>query len=130
MAPSGPQQPPFGAPTGPRVGRRGADDLDDPSGPHPQPILPLTTDSRNSSATPWPLASPDDLREQSRDLSHDVSRSRLASLPGGARGPARAGAGWRTTKAARGSATAGPRRSRSSAPWWPWPSWRAPCGSS
>ncbi|WP_345150151.1 serine/threonine-protein kinase [Nonomuraea rubra] len=83
VAPSGPQQPPFGAPTGPRVGRRGADDLDDPSGPHPQPILPLTTDSRNSSATPWPLASPDDLREQSRDLSHDVSRSRLASLPGG-----------------------------------------------
>ncbi|MFB4264966.1 protein kinase [Nonomuraea sp. GTA35] len=83
-APSGPQQPPFGAPPGPRRGRRDADDLDGPSGPHPQPILPLTTDSRTSSAaTPWPLASPDDLREQSRDLSHDISRSRLATLPGG-----------------------------------------------
>ncbi|GAA2204315.1 hypothetical protein GCM10009850_002960 [Nonomuraea monospora] len=82
-APSGPQ-PPFGAPPGQRMGR-GLDDLDDPSGPHPQPILPLTTDSRTSSAaTPWPLASPDDLREQSRDLSHDISRSRLASLPAGA----------------------------------------------
>ncbi|TYB68583.1 protein kinase [Nonomuraea sp. PA05] len=82
-APSGPQ-PPFGAPPGRRTGR-GLDDLDDPSGPHPQPILPLTTDSRNSSAaTPWPLASADDLREQSRDLSHDISRSRLASLPASA----------------------------------------------
>ncbi|UBU10631.1 serine/threonine-protein kinase [Nonomuraea gerenzanensis] len=76
-------RPPFGAPPGPRLGRD-LDDLDDPSGPHPQPILPLTTDSRTSSAaTPWPLASPDDLREQSRDLSHDISRSRLATLPGG-----------------------------------------------
>nr|WP_277349926.1 serine/threonine-protein kinase [Nonomuraea sp. FMUSA5-5] len=82
--PSGPQ-PPFGAPPAPRVGRGLDDDLDDPTGPRPQPILPLTTDSRTSSAaTPWPLASPDDLREQSRDLSHDVSRSRLAALPGGA----------------------------------------------
>ncbi|MFC6372133.1 serine/threonine-protein kinase [Nonomuraea thailandensis] len=83
-SPSGPRQPPFGAPPDPRMGRRDVDDLDDPSGPHPQPILPLTTDSRTSSgATPWPLASADDLREQSRDLSHDLSRSRLATLPGG-----------------------------------------------
>ncbi|WP_237111211.1 hypothetical protein, partial [Nonomuraea sp. MG754425] len=59
------------------------DDLDGPGGPRPQPILPLTTDSRTSSAaTPWPLASPDDLREQSRDLSHDIGRSRLTALPG------------------------------------------------
>ncbi|MFB4281725.1 protein kinase [Nonomuraea sp. MTCD27] len=79
--PSGPQQP-FGAPPGPRVGRDADDDLDLASGPHPQPILPLTTDSRTSSgATPWPLASADDLREQSRDLSRDIGRNRLATLP-------------------------------------------------
>ncbi|MFC5829173.1 serine/threonine-protein kinase [Nonomuraea insulae] len=80
-SPSGPGTP-FSPPPGPRP-RRDLDDLDLPSGPHPQPILPLTTDSRTSSAaTPWPLASPDDLREQSRDLSHDIGRSRLAALPG------------------------------------------------
>ncbi|MFG1706859.1 protein kinase [Nonomuraea sp. M3C6] len=80
--PSGPQaQPPFGAPAPPH--RFDPDDLDAPSGPRPQPILPLTTDSRTSSAgTPWPLASADDLRDQSRDLSsHDIGHSRLASLP-------------------------------------------------
>ncbi|MEO3885773.1 protein kinase [Nonomuraea sp. B5E05] len=59
-----------------------ADGLDAPSGPRPRPILPLTSDSRTSGATPWPLASPADLREQSRGLSHDIGRSRLATLPG------------------------------------------------
>ncbi|KAB8192287.1 protein kinase [Nonomuraea phyllanthi] len=63
-----------------RARRIGAD-LDDDSGPRPQPILPLTTDSRTSSgATPWPPASSDDLREQSRD----IGRSRLATLPSAA----------------------------------------------
>ncbi|WP_443159990.1 protein kinase domain-containing protein [Nonomuraea sp. 10N515B] len=81
------QQAPPAFSTGPHrmAGRNRDDDLDGPSGPHPQPILPLTTDSRsstNSGATPWPLASPDDLREQSRDLSHDIGNSRLAALPG------------------------------------------------
>ncbi|WP_220446782.1 serine/threonine-protein kinase [Nonomuraea deserti] len=59
-----------------------ADGLDAPSGPRPRPILPLTSDSRTSGATPWPLASPADLREQSRDLTHDLGRSRLAAPPG------------------------------------------------
>ncbi|WP_235854819.1 serine/threonine protein kinase [Nonomuraea aridisoli] len=81
---SGPQ-PPLGAPTGRDLG----DDLDG-SGPRPQPILPLTSDSRTSGATPWPLATPDALREQSRDLSRDsgnprdsqeTTGSRLTSLP-------------------------------------------------
>ncbi|MGW4791849.1 protein kinase domain-containing protein [Nonomuraea sp. NPDC004297] len=89
-SPPTPEQP-FGTPPGPRAGRGRYDelndglddDLDGPGGPRPQPILPLTTDSRTSSAaTPWPLASPDDLREQSRDLSHDIGRSRLTALPG------------------------------------------------
>ncbi|MGN9844729.1 protein kinase domain-containing protein [Nonomuraea sp. H19] len=83
-----PQQGGFTAfPSGPHRMNSIDDDLDNPSGPRPQPILPLTTDSRTSSgATPWPLASADDLREQSRDLSHDVGHSRLATLPsGGAR---------------------------------------------
>ncbi|WP_170223489.1 serine/threonine-protein kinase [Nonomuraea turkmeniaca] len=82
---TGPQVP-QGFSTGPhRMARRDLDDdLDSPSGPRPQPILPLTSDSRSSTtsgATPWPLASADDLREQSRDLSHDISNSRLAVLP-------------------------------------------------
>ncbi|NRQ30550.1 protein kinase [Nonomuraea sp. NN258] len=75
--------PAFGGPSGPH--RILADDLDDDlDGPAaPQPILPLTTDSRASStSTPWPLASADDLRDQSRDLSHEISHSRLATLPG------------------------------------------------
>ncbi|MGP3929968.1 protein kinase domain-containing protein [Nonomuraea sp. KM88] len=59
-----------------------ADGMDASSGPRPRPILPLTSDSRTSGATPWPLASPADLHEQSRGLSHDVGRSRLATLPG------------------------------------------------
>jgi eukaryotic-like serine/threonine-protein kinase len=89
-SPSGPQvSPMFSAPSGPhRVpGRDLDDDLNGPSGPHPPPILPLTTGSRSSAGTasstsaPWPLASPDDLREQSRDLSHDIGNSRLATLP-------------------------------------------------
>ncbi|RVX43048.1 serine/threonine protein kinase [Nonomuraea polychroma] len=78
---TGPQTPP-GFSTGPR--RAFDDDLDGPSGPHPPPILPLTTDSRSSTtsgATPWPLASADDLREHSRNLSHETGNSRLASLP-------------------------------------------------
>ncbi|MFB9472862.1 protein kinase [Nonomuraea salmonea] len=74
---SGPQ-PPFGAPP---PGRGIDDDLDTGTGPRPQPILPLTTDSRTSAATPWPLATPDDLREQSRSLSRDVGRGSLTSLP-------------------------------------------------
>ncbi|MFC7583472.1 protein kinase [Nonomuraea antimicrobica] len=82
---SGPQ-PSFSAPSGPRIGRGPDDDLDGPRVPHPPPILPLTSDSRTSSrpggATPWPLASADDLREQSRGLSDDVGRGRLATLPG------------------------------------------------
>ncbi|MFI7614809.1 protein kinase [Nonomuraea terrae] len=81
---SGPQ-PPLGAPTA-----RDLDDDLDGSGPRPQPILPLTSDSRTSGATPWPLATPDALREQSRDLSRDsrnprdsqaTAGSRLTSLP-------------------------------------------------
>ncbi|WP_433431082.1 protein kinase domain-containing protein [Nonomuraea sp. CA-141351] len=73
---------PFGGPSGPH---RIARDLDDDSGPQPAPILPLTTDSRTSSAaTPWPLASADDLREQSRDLSRDISSNRLLTLPSAA----------------------------------------------
>ncbi|GAA3206583.1 hypothetical protein GCM10010486_91330 [Nonomuraea roseoviolacea subsp. carminata] len=59
----------------------------DPPGPNalsgprrgPQPILPLTTDSR---AAPWPLASEDHLREHSRDLSADVRRRRPSAPPG------------------------------------------------
>ncbi|MEO3869158.1 protein kinase [Nonomuraea sp. B12E4] len=87
--PSGPQrvdagQSPFGGPARPQ--RFEPDEDLDGSGPRPQPILPLTTDSRatTSGPTPWPLASADDLREQSRDLSHDIGRSRLATLPSAA----------------------------------------------
>ncbi|MEV1176168.1 hypothetical protein, partial [Nonomuraea sp. NPDC049784] len=73
---------PFGGPSGPH---RIARDLDDDSGPQPAPILPLGADSRTSSAaTPWPLASADDLREQSRDLSRDISNNRLLTLPSAA----------------------------------------------
>ncbi|MBN6054397.1 protein kinase [Nonomuraea sp. RK-328] len=52
------------------------------SGPRqgPQPILPLTTDSR---AAPWPLASEDHLRDHSRDLSADVRRRRPSAPPAG-----------------------------------------------
>lgn len=78
---SGPAGMPFGAPPGPRQGRHPDDDLDSPAWPRPQPILPLTSDSRTSGATPWPLASPDDLREQSRGLSRDIGRDRLTTLP-------------------------------------------------
>jgi serine/threonine protein kinase len=84
-SPSGPYPaPPFPAP--PRAPGRDLDDLDDPSLPRPQPILPLTTDSRSSAATsaPWPLASADDLREHSRDLAHDAGRDRPATPPGAA----------------------------------------------
>ncbi|WP_181019509.1 serine/threonine protein kinase [Nonomuraea typhae] len=61
----------------------------------PQPILPLTSDVRSA---PWPLASADDLREQSRGLSRDLgasrterpaertTRSRRRPADGGARG--------------------------------------------
>ncbi|MFC4113620.1 serine/threonine-protein kinase [Nonomuraea zeae] len=83
-SPSGPHaQPPFGGPPAPhRIANDSHDDLDSPTGPRPQPILPLTTDSRASSAaTPWPLASADDLRDQSRDLAQDIGHNRLLSLP-------------------------------------------------
>ncbi|NUT44100.1 MAG: protein kinase [Thermoactinospora sp.] len=109
---------PFGGPSGPHRMERPADEPDDlnaPSPPRPQPILPLTTDSRSSSATsaPWPLASADDLREQSRDLSHDISHSRLAALPNaGARtGPTRTGPN-RTGPARTGPARTGTSRRR------------------
>ncbi|MFI6732905.1 protein kinase [Nonomuraea sp. NPDC050451] len=79
--PSG-AQPAFGMPSGPHRAPRG---VGDDSGPQPAPILPLTTDSRTSStATPWPLASAEDLREQSRDLSRDLGHNRLATLPSAA----------------------------------------------
>ncbi|MEV4555326.1 serine/threonine-protein kinase [Nonomuraea wenchangensis] len=62
------------------------DDLIDGSGPHPRPILPLTTDSRSAGPadTPWPLASPDDLREHSRGLTDDLRPGRLTRLPSAA----------------------------------------------
>ncbi len=80
-SPSGPHPAPPGVPRVP--GRDLDDDLDDPSLPRPAPILPLTTDSRSSAATsaPWPLASPDDLREQSRGLAQETGHNRLATLP-------------------------------------------------
>ncbi|MEV0613177.1 protein kinase [Nonomuraea sp. NPDC050404] len=82
---SGPQRPPFGTPPSPRGPRGLDDDLDNSTGPRPQPILPLTTDSRTSSAsTPWPLASQDDLDQQARDMTHHVRRSTLAPPPGAA----------------------------------------------
>ncbi|MFG1942942.1 protein kinase [Nonomuraea sp. NPDC048826] len=58
----------------------GPDDSDDRTAP---PILPLTSDSRSAGVSSrWPLATDDDLRDQSHKLSRDVSRSRLAQLPG------------------------------------------------
>lgn len=74
-APSGPHSRPDG-PSGPRLGGLSGQQptFGGPSGP--QPILPLTSDSRGSA--PWPLASPDDLREQSRDLSRDLGGPRTA----------------------------------------------------
>ncbi|MER7369033.1 serine/threonine-protein kinase [Nonomuraea wenchangensis] len=62
------------------------DDLIGGSGPHPRPILPLTTDSRSAGPadTPWPLASPDDLREHSRGLTDDLRPGRLTRLPSAA----------------------------------------------
>lgn len=46
-----------------------------PSGP--QPILPLSSDSRSAGASaPWPLASPDDLRDHARDLSRELGEGR------------------------------------------------------
>ncbi|MEV0626980.1 serine/threonine-protein kinase [Nonomuraea wenchangensis] len=75
-----PGGPPSGLPAEPD------DDLIDGSGPHPRPILPLTTDSRSAGPadTPWPLASPDDLREHSRGLTDDLRPGRLARLPSAA----------------------------------------------
>ncbi|SDK94346.1 Serine/threonine protein kinase [Nonomuraea maritima] len=65
---TGPQ---LGSQTGPQTGPQ----LGPRTGPQPQPILPLTSDSRTSGATPWPLASPADLSEQSRDAySRDTGR--------------------------------------------------------
>ncbi|MFE0150789.1 protein kinase [Nonomuraea sp. NPDC059007] len=61
----------------------------------PQPILPLTSDVRSA---PWPLASADDLREQSRDLSRGLGGSRNAKAPErltkSRRRPADDGSGW------------------------------------
>ncbi|MFI6708222.1 protein kinase [Nonomuraea sp. NPDC050478] len=77
----------------PGVGRtRGPGDSGEQPAP---PILPLTSDSRSVSASGrWPLATDDDLRDQSHRLSKDVGRSRLAQLPGG---PHRTSAGRPTT---------------------------------
>ncbi|MBB5082944.1 serine/threonine protein kinase [Nonomuraea endophytica] len=61
----------------------------------PQPILPLTSDVRSA---PWPLASADDLREQSRDLSRGLGASRTSKAPErltrSRRRPADDGSGW------------------------------------
>ncbi|MEU4228077.1 protein kinase [Nonomuraea sp. NPDC026600] len=74
-----PDSTPFGGPSGPRRASESRESRDDPFGPSgPQPILPLTSDSR---AAPWPLASSDHLRDQSIDLSRDLTHNRLASLP-------------------------------------------------
>ena len=74
-----PDSPPFGAPSGPRPIPESPESRDDRFGPSgPRPILPLTSDSR---AAPWPLASSDHLRDQSIDLSRDLTHNRLASLP-------------------------------------------------
>ncbi|MER6513679.1 protein kinase [Nonomuraea sp. NPDC001636] len=114
----------FGGPSGPHRMEPPAADLDDlddlgaPAPPAPQPILPLTTDSRAAAAPArWPLASADELREHSRDLSHDISHSRLATLPGsGSRtgpsgtGATRTGTG-RTGSSRTGSTRTGPARS-------------------
>ncbi|QYC43514.1 Serine/threonine-protein kinase PrkC [Nonomuraea coxensis DSM 45129] len=92
--PGGPGRP-FAGGTGPRVPARDLgpgldadpdDDLIDGPGPHPRPILPLTTDSRSAGPadTPWPLASPDDLREHSRGLTDDLRPGRLTRLPAAA----------------------------------------------
>ncbi|GGS70181.1 protein kinase [Nonomuraea spiralis] len=104
----------FGGPSGPHRMERPAEDLDDlnaPSPPAPQPILPLTSDSRAATGSaPWPLASADDLREQSRDLSDDFSHSRLATLPGSApRAGSRTGS-TRTGSTRMGSARTGSPR--------------------
>ncbi|WP_156325990.1 serine/threonine protein kinase [Nonomuraea sp. SBT364] len=84
--PDPPQEAPFVArglldsPSNPPLGGFPSMDDDEPSAP---PILPLTSDSRTAGGSaPWPLASADDLRDQSRDLSHEVPHSRLATLPG------------------------------------------------
>ncbi|MEU7852673.1 serine/threonine-protein kinase [Nonomuraea sp. NPDC049141] len=74
-----PDSSPFGGPSGPRRGSAGPESRDGAFGPSgPQPILPLTSDSR---AAPWPLASSDHLRDQAIDLSRDLTHNRLASLP-------------------------------------------------
>ncbi|MEU8142002.1 protein kinase [Nonomuraea sp. NPDC048901] len=67
----------FGSPSGPRRIPESRADSPSPSGP--QPILPLTSDSR--AAAPWPLASPDHLRDQAIDLSRDLTHDRLTKLP-------------------------------------------------
>lgn len=73
-----PDSAPFGGPSGPRRGSESQRSRD-PFGPSgPQPILPLTSDSR---AAPWPLASSDHLRDQAIDLSRDLTHDRLAKLP-------------------------------------------------
>ncbi|MEV4393978.1 protein kinase [Nonomuraea sp. NPDC049607] len=119
----------FGGPSGPHRMEPPADDPDDldaPVPPAPQPILPLTSDSRAAATSaPWPLASADDLREHSRDLSHDISHSRLATLPGSSprsdatrTGQSRTGSSrtgsTRTGSTRTGSARTGPSRSGSS----------------
>ncbi|MFI6595360.1 protein kinase [Nonomuraea sp. NPDC050536] len=88
----------FGGPSGPYPTLGGAHQqpsFGSPSGP--QPILPLTTDAK---AAPWPLASADDLREHSRDLSRALrpGHSGGHALPErplkGRRRPADDGGGW------------------------------------
>jgi serine/threonine protein kinase len=96
---SNPQQP-LSAPPEPYSSLRGR--LPDPDAPSAPPILPLTSDSRTAGRpTPWPLASADDLRDQSRSLSRESARNSLATLPGVAprnttsrRRPEEAGNAW------------------------------------
>ncbi|MFI6292257.1 protein kinase [Nonomuraea sp. NPDC050790] len=84
-SPSGPHD--LRSPSGGIAPSAGPPSLESVSGPGrpafggtsgPQPILPLTSDVRSA---PWPLASPDDLREHSRDLSRDLGRARTSKAP-------------------------------------------------
>ncbi|MEU0565672.1 protein kinase [Nonomuraea sp. NPDC005983] len=101
-APTGPapSNSPHGASTGPQTASFGdsphpeSSPSGSPSAPHPvvdalpvphtappepKPILPLGGDSR---ATPWPMASPDDLRDHSRELARDLDHRRTSSRSG------------------------------------------------
>jgi eukaryotic-like serine/threonine-protein kinase len=74
-------QPPLSAPPDPYSSLRGP--LPDPDERSAPPILPLTSDSRTAGRpTPWPLASADDLREESRGLARESAHRSLATMPG------------------------------------------------